>query len=481
MIYDAIPFDELWDMVGGKTPSGKAIAALVHLLERKLGILVVYDARDVQLHSGDIADLLLLARELKEKGIITSLNSLPSLSDEPQLSVWTAACVRTHSGEPLIASGGSLYDPRLSLIATLAEAVERYVWANETDYFDSPKDRTVEEAEHEGHIIEPKRFAGFSELQRGHAQMLRLEPAHRYRWVRGRSLITKKPLWIPAQTISGAPLPDTKEPLIRQRSTSGVAVRPRQTDALLYAALELVERDAFMVMWLNQLSLPRIDLGELSLRNTTLPRLLKTCARYGLRPHVMRMITDVPTYAVCAVIEDETGSAPRLSFGLKAHHDQAQAVYGALLEALRIRQGTRKMILCEPEWNKKRKTAEVGHFDRLLYWADGDRLRRLDFIINGPIERFIEPWEGDSDEEHLARITDWCRERGYEFASVALTHSKGNPTPWHIEAAVIPELQPLHLSERQPHIGGKRLAEIPKLFGYTSLAVPHTADPHPFA
>ena len=92
-----------------------------------------------------------------------------------------------------------------------------------------------------------------------------------------------------------------------------------------------------------------------------------------------------------------------------------------------------------------------------------------------------EPWERGSISEHLERIVAWCRSRGYELASVPFTKSKKNVTPWHIEMVVIPPMQPMYFSETLPHLGGKRLAEIPKLFGYKPYTPPFTEEPHPFA
>jgi thiazole/oxazole-forming peptide maturase SagD family component len=236
-----------------------------------------------------------------------------------------------------------------------------------------------------------------------------------------------------------------------------------------------------MIMWLNQLTLPRFDIEDLCSQSPTLKDLIATCKKYRLTVDLVRMITDAPTYAMCAVVTDETDNLPKVILGLRAHQNKFLAAEKAILEALRIRQMTRRMLQHPPkDWVEDTKADNVGHVDRVLYWAKGDRWKKLSFLTQGPVQRFEEPWEHDSEDEHLERILNWCKAVGYEFASVSLTKSKKNISPWHIEMVVIPPLQPIHLNEKLRHTGGSRLKEVPEMFGYKAIE-PYTDDPHPFA
>ena len=61
--------------------------------------------------------------------------------------------------------------------------------------------------------------------------------------------------------------------------------------------------------------------------------------------------------------------------------------------------------------------------------GESDNAKNLEFLIAGDEGRATESeWEHDTDEEHGARIVEWCRARGYECVSVALGASKSNPT-----------------------------------------------------
>ena len=88
--------------------------------------------------------------------------------------------------------------------------------------------------------------------------------------------------------------------------------------------------------------------------------------------------------------------------------------------------------------------------------------------------------EGDLSRLVQKRINAWCRDKGYECISVSAGTSAANPTRWHVETVVMPDLQPTHLNESLRHLGGMRLQTIPKQFGCTALLEPFVGAPHPY-
>jgi ribosomal protein S12 methylthiotransferase accessory factor len=383
------------------------------------------------------------------------------------------------------AGGGSVDDQYLAFTKVLAESVERSIWFTYSNY--SYLSATIVDIEKKENFLHPKNFASYNDLQRKEHPRLEIKPSDPFRWVRGYSWTKEASSWIPAQIISGqkdfrAFSFSSKEPAIRASITTGLATHPIRTSALLAGALEIIERDAYMITWLNQLSLPRIDLTELSSRNESLSKLLKVCRRYQFQPHAIRLLTDAPTHAICVMLEDLSEALPRFSVGLKAHQNPAIAVEGAILEALRMHQTTRKKkLFAKNDWDPRTKAADITHYNRLMYWSEEGRSDRLKFMINGDISLLKkEDWDEDSDEEHFRRIVNWCKEKNYELASVNLNAAPANIPKWNIEFVVIPELQPIYFNEKLPQIGGKRLQDVPKQFGYHSRNPYYNDDPHPF-
>jgi ribosomal protein S12 methylthiotransferase accessory factor len=237
-----------------------------------------------------------------------------------------------------------------------------------------------------------------------------------------------------------------------------------------------------MIMWLNQLSLPRIDVREIQKKSASLSALIESCEKYGFIVHLIRMITDAPAHAICAVLEDTRNDSPRRNVGIKASASITHACEAAIEEALRARHATRLR-----QANESTKLPEdtnpktINHYERVLYYAYPKHSEALAFLTTGKVVPAQEAaWERDTEDAHLARIIEWARNCGYEMCSYSFTAAKQNVSPWHIEMVVIPELQPLHQDERFPAIGGKRLYDIPKRFGYESRE-PFTDAPQPFA
>ncbi len=479
MLKDTIPFEDAWKHRPYLSRSAQAMARFI---KRRTGADIVYDTARIPFGRSDLLDLLEIAETLRAAGVITGYGPGNDFPDEPPFKQWRA---RLGTGRDHVAGGMAIDDDRGALLPTLAEAQERYVWFEADDYFISPRKATAAAIARAGAAILPDQFAGFSDAQRASNPNLALASEATYTWIQGASWTHKRPVWIPAQIVSGlhggqVARGTIKEPLIISPITTGLATGPTRAFALLGGALEIIERDAFMITWMNKLSPERIAPARLAAVSPSLAHLLSMCDRYRLAVEFVRLPTDVPTYAMCAVVRDDSGG-PQISIGLRAHQSIAKAAEGALLEALRIRH-TIRYRQGRNENDARTDTRRINHLERAGYWAVDGRRDNMSFFTEGAVIPMPhEVWENDSLEEHLERIVAWTRTRGYEFASVDLGRSKKNVSPWHIHMLVMPQMQPIHQNERLAYLGGARLSEVPRQFGYEPLAEPYTDEPHPFA
>lgn len=478
MIFDAVPFSEIVTSLKSDFKA-RSIKSFVQFIEKRLGVRVMYMTNQVPFGRTDLITPFALAEKLQSEGVLMSFAPTVSFPDEPPLKLWGAICGNAARNS---IGGGSPTNDTDALYAVLAETLERYLWYEMTDYYKYPRTLSTREIAKHGSFIAPERFAGFSKSQREHDQSLRFDENTPFLWIQGQSLTSDAPINLPAQTVSAAGRVLNPRPLIRLAITTGLATWTTRSGARLNGVLEIIERDAYMIMWLNQLTLPRISLAKPRAQSDSLNTLLTTCTRYGLTVHAIQLITDAPTHVVCAVVEDRSDVSPRFSFGLNAHRSLAHAIEHAILEALRARIGCRRFFNSGKKWDKETLVQDVGHYERLYYWGDTEHASKLAFMIKGP-QKEIEAavWEQDTPEEHLARIVNWCRENNYECASVSLGDSKKNVTPWFVEMVVIPEMQPTYLFEKLRQTDGARLQSIPKQFGYTPRTTPFVDAPHPFA
>ncbi len=480
MLISAVPFREVWSRLHPRAYATSAVVSFVTFLEKRLGGKFVFDTHQIPFGRTDLIDLFEIASTLQATGVIEDVFSTHGYSDEPRFYKWAVRC---NTPDAELAGGISLLSDRDALIPALAEALERFLWMTQTDYLGPTKQLAFSEMAQHGDTLDPKQFVGWSEAQRAEFPELAMDHARTYLWTEGYSHTKKRPVWIPAQAVCGSysahVAHSRNEPMIRTPITSGLATGPTEEFALLNGALEIIERDAFMITWVNKLSPERVDLSALAENDPHVQTLLDRCAKYRLTLHAVRLPTDAPAHAICAIAIDDSGHEPRVTVGLKAHRSLTAAVLGASLEALRGRQSVRHKNKEKPLAEDK-KPSDLVHMERAQYWGTKGPAD-LDFLIARAPETVARaPWEGDSVNEHWERIVSWCREKGYACASVDVGKSSQNPTPWRVKMVVMPEIQPVHQTERFPYTHGTRLREVPKQFGFTPLETPFS-EPHPFA
>lgn len=475
MIIDGIGFRDSATM----RSANHAIATFLDFIERRLGVTIVYEKNRLPFGRDDLHEPMRIAAQLVDLKVIKQCNRTPTIADEVPLKLWWS---ELEPGNRNNAGGGSVKDDAAAIYSTLAESLERYLWFTERDCFIRPRHATAAQIGNQP-FLAPERFSAFSEAQRQRTPHIRFDAQTSFLWIQGVSLVTGQRTYVPAQTVSAAWRPGEttpREPLVRTQVTTGLATWSTQSGARLRGALECIERDAYMIWWFNQLAPPLADTEKLRTRSASLNDLIAQCERYRFRVHIIPLLTDAPTHAVCAMVEDLSSIGPRFSFGLKAHRSLPQAAEGSIMEALRARRFTRFGKAAE-HYDPTKGVEAIGHRGRVHYWEIAENATYLERILaNGTREVPEAVWENDSEEEHLARIVKWCKEKGYEFVSVPFTRSRKNPTPWHIESVVIPELVPTHLSEDLRHLGGTRLKSVPESFGYIPREHPFIERPHPF-
>lgn len=487
MLKDIISIRDIWVKIHKKSLRNKAFILFLDFLEQRVGGNFIYDYSHCNYEPLELLDLLGIADSLQKKGFIKNYSRNRNLPDEPKITSWGIQYLsENESDQTNFAGGSSFEDERLALAKAISEAIERNAWFTFKE-FPGIHEATVSKMRKNNNSILPEKFVSYTKKQIKENPKLQITESDSFLWIKGYSWIANKPVWLPVQTVSGNKdlrgfSLSSKEPVIRSSITNGLATHPKKINALLLASLEIIERDAYMITWLNQISPEKIDINEFLKEKNSLSKLIKLCKQYRLLPHILSLPTDAPAYVVSIVLEDLSETLPRFTLGLKAHRNLAAAIEGAILEALRMH----KVIRLEKKnkknnWNKNTKAVDIRHLDRLLYWSEPERSERLNFLIKGKKKNLKnEIWENDTDKEHFERIVSWCKDKKYELASVSFSNSPSNIPKWNIEIVVIPEMQPIYFNEKLPQIGGIRLREIPEKFGYLSRK-PYTEDPHPFA
>ena len=416
---------------------------------------------------------------LRQRGALSVIRPVPHGEGEVYFPQYTGRVYIPGLPNALSANGAGM-TWGAALTATIGEAAERFALGT------IPADRLISGSSGSPeHAIDLSTLSGPSDAersQRGWEQWC-FTADSRFCWTPGIAVPSGNPVWIPAQLVyirrphQYAP----QEPIIRLPSTNGAAAGSSPASAMKHAIAEIVEREAFMVTYLHRLAPPRIDLRD---GTPLLKELSERFAASNLELHVYLLPTDAPLSVALAVILSPEHRIPAVTVGAKACWSPEQAVAGAILEANHTRIALQNEI--DPRALDRSMTADTIQYpkDHARYWARPSMRSGLDFLENGPLINF-----GDLPQRHNNDET-WLREF---FAFAATEHldvfwADLTPEPFknrhlYVGKAIIPQMHPLHIDERFPYLGGKRLFALPGKLGYRTNPMQQedlNVIPHPF-
>lgn len=469
----------------------KSISFFVGLLEKFFGAeLLVKVPENIQNIDSNLFRALDAAREIRDQGYFDKLVKLPLYPDEPFIYRYVIS-----PGTQNHTVGASFFDEEKAIWSVIAEEVERSIWRDSNTSFRKSLVKSNQKGIR-GESINLSKIAGFSQVQKKNLKVLQYDENTAFGWIRATSLISNKNIFCPAQLMSPRYFRENvrtsensdskKEPMLRWPVTTGLATGQSLEEALVKSILEIIERDAFMITYLNQISPPLIDLEALSKQDPQINKVIKSFKRNRLEAYAVQLVTDFQVNAILGILIDRSGKSPAVTVGARAHFDLKTCVLDAFSEALSSRCYLRSVF------HQQVNLEKIGRTERMIYWTKIENLPKIEFLTKGP-KKII----NISDQKNIFLSSDKRRERKnyykikleklvselskkkYETCFVNLTNSKISAIGLKTVFVVIPDLHPLHLSESIPYLGGSRLADMPKKFGY-SLPEELNKIPHPF-
>jgi ribosomal protein S12 methylthiotransferase accessory factor len=417
-------------------------------------------------------------------GLVRSLNRMARGIDEPTPPILYYAQLASYdfkSVKPVerAAAGKGLTDDE-AIGAAIGEAVERYCAA----HVDESRLERMTIAAAGTDAVTPGECVLYSPTQyaRHGFRYLPESPDFELEWVRGRELPQDREVLVPASLVylygaaSGSALAPS--------TSNGLAAGPTLDAAVRGGLLELIERDAFLVTWLNRLPAPEIDLAEVG---GTAREIQRHHARFGFTTRVFDITLDVPIPVMLAVSCDPSRRGPAFTVGLGCHLEPATAVLRSLFELCqaRLSEGHR---FREARGAGPSSARDVRTLDdhSALFWS-GERARELDFLLDSGRRRSLADVRSlatgtvDGDREAVVAA---LRSVGCRVAYVDLTTPDVAQYDVKVVRAIATGLQPIHFGFGEERLGGSRPFELPAKLGY-SAGVLTEADlnpcPHPLA
>jgi len=417
-------------------------------------------------------------------GLVRWVIDIPVEPGEPRIfnaSVKMADTTRYSPHPCYDNNGGSGMTRAAARAAAIGEGLERYCasqFSPEDLVFGTADGLSVDHA-----LYEPASFAMFHP-----DQPCDFVPAGRdtlLAWAWAWSLDAECPVLVPASMVHMPYFPlHPGERAAGPSISTGLACASDLPSAVLKGIWECVERDAFMIAWMNRLPVPRVDPES----HPALARLYcDRLRRDGLRYLLFRTTTDLPIPAFLCLLVDDRRSPPMIAAGGAAGLDPVAAAAKAMTEAVQTREWAKFLGRNAARFDFAPDFSDIRDFeDHVALYAYGAMGHAIEFLLEGEHSPAADGWESLATRDarrDLATTVGILRGAGLRAAALDLTTPDVAATGLRVARAVVPDLQPLDADYRHRFLGGNRLFEVPVRLGYrtTPLRLDElNPDPHPF-
>jgi ribosomal protein S12 methylthiotransferase accessory factor len=409
--------------------------------------------------------------------------------DEPQIStvivqagdisqVWPhLKKTNAASGARMGLSGaGTGLNDQQCLVPAMVEALERYCACTFT-----PEQFVSASAEELGaDALDLDMVPRCSDVELSHPRCPLVAPNKKepIRWVRSLSLLDGRIIYVPAvmaYLYAGFVTPAER---ICVPISTGCAGHMTYEQAVLNGILEVVERDAISIVWLQKLSIPRIEID-------TLPPLLASYwERYQRGSQELEIIffdattgLGIPTVYGLQI---SPMSKLRTVVSCSTSLDPATAVAKVIRDMAACRVGFRRQRSVPENWDDFNEVSFGA-----TYMADAERASGFDFLTESdrirPLSQ-IAGFRNTKDKSALAEILEIFRQKRIDLYAVDLTTDEAVRAGIRVVRILIPQLQPLGFHYRARYLGHPRLYAAPGEMGYRVLEEKELNHwPQPFA
>ena len=416
-------------------------------------------------------------------GVIRELQRISKGRREPELPIVYRSVLahfdyrNADQGDRLAAGKGTT--AAQAIASAIGEALERYCAA----HVNRQELVMARVSDLPGPAIEPADLVLYAEDQYAYLPYARPDPDQAITWAGGRRLMSGETVYIPASLVylgfGGAGMKEA----FAMSTSSGLAAGPDLAYAIRSGIRELVERDAFLLTWMNRLPAKEIRLDGL---DGAAGQVIRHYARHGVDVRVFHLQNDLQVHTCMAIGLDHERSVPAAAVGLSANLDPARAVSDAIMEMAQVRPGIEHQ--CRERTPGKKKYEDVRSLeDHSTFFAMPEHLDELDFLLNGEGHVAISDLtdystgNADADVEVCART---LADAGVDVAYVDLTTADLQEFPVRVVRVVATKLQPMHFGYGAERLGGERLFTIARDLGFDDVrrtVVDLNRCPHPLA
>lgn len=404
-------------------------------------------------------------------GILRSLSKIVRGVEEPTPPIIYQATLshfdyRQAPPEERAAAGKGLTEND-AIRAAIGEAVEHYCAAHLNDKII----RVANWAELDGKGISPPECVLYSETQyaRKNCPYHRWNPEDKVTWAPMRELPGEQEVFAPAGLVYLTSLPTQPEDMFTLSTSNGLAAGPNLEFAILNGLYELVERDGFLITWMNKLPAPQVDFSGIGGLAASISAHYE---KFGTEIRVYNVSTDLPIYVMMAVALDKTGQGPASLVGLGCHLDPRVAVLKSLFEICQVHPGEVHRFKDKPPGERLKSYEDVHTLnDHSAFLMVPERIGEYAFLFENGRRQSIEDLPNLSQgnlELDLHTCVDALVAAGCRVAYADLTTPDIVDFGYRVVRTIATGLQPMHFGFGEERLGGRRLFEVPHTLGHAA-------------
>jgi ribosomal protein S12 methylthiotransferase accessory factor len=431
------------------------------------------------------ADAIRLTEALVSRrcGLVTDLAPQMRGPDEPcPPHLWNATLAHYNfPGSPLAmrVTGGKGRTKAEAKLSALGEAMERYA-----AFLRDPA-RIREGAAAENAITPPECVLYSAGQYAAGVPYQQWSPEVSMSWITGTELPMGTPVELPASFVYllGPASPQADD--FAAVTSNGLSAGQTLSHAILGGAYECIERDAFMISWLNQLPATLIRTPQ---TGCAAAAIIRQYRRFGVTLWLVLLHTDQAAHVVMAVADDPTGGSAFRMMGLGCDMDPVAAVDKAVFELCQLRPGMATRMHGSDYLTRLTSYEAVKTLDdHPLYHAIPAHADALDFLTASGAECELEDMArplAAPTEAALEHVVQKATATGVRVAYADITPSDIAALGPRVVRVIMTGLQPIHFGHGQGRYGGARLFDAPVQWGLRDAPLSEAElnpCPHPLA
>ncbi len=432
-----------------------------------------------------------LVQRLRATNLIRGIETVAISSDEDcMLPVYFSDA--EISDERAIAAGindyqchfgsGESFDKEQSRISATAEALEGYC----SDNLTNSKEIVCSISDLSCRSVSPIDIGLYAEQQYEYLDFDKYDSKLPLGWMLGQSVTHSESVYVPALSTYLNYTPAENEQVLFQPGSTGLATGSTRSQAILNGLYEVIERDAFLITWLNKLPGQSIIVDS----NSRISPFVKRLKKDGFTVKLYSLSTDSECSVVICILVKEMDDKCSAFVGLGADLNLYRACEKCVFEAMRAvitqsQESTSTVIqdrIAQLNQGLCTVTDMEDHGWYYLKRSSVAEFEFLDCLNNQPI--LVEETDeiGLSNGQIIEHLVAELEKIDTEVIYIDLTTPNIKGVGAYVVRVIVPGFQPMFHGEQLRRLGVDRLFNYPHRQGF-SLAQTNlnqlNNDPHP--